>query len=76
MPKFYLRYVDDILAAFDKEEGSLNFAFFFLNKNLSKFVIEKDVHHSIAFLEVFVSGMDNQNLLLQTYHKLTCTRLL
>ena len=29
MPKFYLRYVDDILAAFDKEEDSLNFIFFF-----------------------------------------------
>ena len=24
-PKFYLRYVDDILAAFDKEQESLNF---------------------------------------------------
>ena len=24
-PKFYLRYVDDILAAFDKEQDSLNF---------------------------------------------------
>ena len=23
-PKFYLRYVDDILAAFDKEQDSLN----------------------------------------------------
>ena len=30
-PKFYLRYVDDILAAFDKEEDSLNFLNF-LNK--------------------------------------------
>ena len=24
-PKFYLRYVDDILAAFDKEQDSLKF---------------------------------------------------
>ena len=24
-PKFYVRYVDDILAAFDKEQDSLNF---------------------------------------------------
>ena len=24
-PQFYLRYVDDILAAFDKEQDSLNF---------------------------------------------------
>ena len=24
-PEFYLRYVDDVLAAFDKEQDSLNF---------------------------------------------------
>ena len=24
-PKFYLRYIDDILAAFDNEQDSLNF---------------------------------------------------
>ena len=30
-PKFYLRYIDDILTAFDKEQDSLNF-FDFLNK--------------------------------------------
>ena len=28
-PKFYLRYVDVILAAFDKEQDSLNFLNFF-----------------------------------------------
>ena len=28
-PKFYLRYNDDILAAFDKEQDSLNFFNFF-----------------------------------------------
>ena len=28
-PKFYLTYVDDILAAFDNEQGPLNFLFFF-----------------------------------------------
>ena len=32
-PKFYLRYVDDILAAFDYEQDSLNFKFF-NNKHL------------------------------------------
>ena len=53
--KFYLRYVDDILAAFDKEEDSLN-----LKKNLNKrhpnikFMIEKQINHSIAFLDVFI----------------------
>ena len=30
-PKFYLRYVDDILAAFDKEQDSLNFLSFLNN---------------------------------------------
>ena len=28
-PKFYWRNVDDILAAFDKEQNSLNFSIFF-----------------------------------------------
>ena len=28
-PKFYLGYVDDILAAFDNEQVSLNFLIFF-----------------------------------------------
>ena len=32
-PKFYLRYVDDILAAFDKEQDSLNF-FIFLTRGI------------------------------------------
>ena len=57
-PKFYLRYVDDILA------DSLNF----LNHrhpNL-KFTIEKQINHSIAFLDVFISGINNQNLTPQT----------
>ena len=41
-PNFYLRYFDDILAAFDKEQDSVNFLDF-LNKrdpNI-KFTIEK-----------------------------------
>ena len=71
-PKFYLRYVDYILAAFDKEEDSLNFLTF-LNKRHPniKFTIEKQINHSIAFLNVFISGINNQNLTLQTYYKLT-----
>ena len=54
-PKFYLRYVDDILAAFDKEEDSLNFLNF-LNKRHPniKFTIEKQTNHSIAFPDVFI----------------------
>ena len=70
-PKFYLRYVDDILAAFYKEQDSLNFLNF-LNKRHPniKFTIEKQITHSIAFPDAFISGINNQNLTLQTYHKL------
>ena len=75
--KFYLRCVDDILAAFDKEQDSLNFLNF-LNKRHPniKFTREKQINHSIAFLDVFISGINNQNLTLQTYHKSTYTGLL
>ena len=41
-----------------------------------KFTTEKQVNHSIAFLDVFISGIDNQNLTLQEYHKLPYTGLL
>ena len=63
-----------ILAAFDKEQDSLNF----LNKRHSniKFMIEKQIKHYIAFLGVLISGINNQNLTLQTYHKSTYTGLL
>ena len=76
-PKFYLRYVDDILAAFNKEQDSLN-VFNFLNKRHPniKFTIQKQIKHSIAFLDVFISGINNQNLTLQTYHKSNYTGLL
>ena len=76
-PNFYLRYVDDILAAFDNEQDSLNFLDF-LNKrhpNIT-FMIEKQINHFIAFLDVFISGINNHLLTLQTYHKLTYTDLL
>ena len=50
-PKFYLRYVDDILAAFDNEQDSLNFLNFLNNKHPNiKFTIEKQISHSIIFL--------------------------
>ena len=50
-PKFYLRYVDDILAAFEKEHHySLNFLNFLNNKHPNiKFTIEKQINHSICF---------------------------
>ena len=38
--------------------------------------MEKQINRSITFLDVFISGINNQNLTLQTYHKLTYTGLL
>ena len=65
--QLYLRYVDDILAAFKKEQDSLNFLNFLNNKHPNiKFTIEKHVNHSTAFLDIFISGIDNQNPTLQT----------
>ena len=41
-PKLHVRYVDDILAAFEKEQDSLNFFNFLNNKHPNiKFTIEK-----------------------------------
>ena len=54
-PKFYLRYVHNILAAFEKEQDSLNFLNFLNNKHPHiKFTLEKQVNHSITFLEVYI----------------------
>ena len=54
-PKFYLRYVDEILAAFDNEQDSLNCLDFLSKRNPNmKFTIEKQINHSIAFLHVFI----------------------
>ena len=39
-------------------------------------MIEKQANHSIAFLDVFIPGINNQNLTLQTYRKLTYVRVL
>ena len=78
-PKFYQRYADDVLAAFDNEQDSLNFLDFLKNRHPNiKFTIEKQINHSIAFLDVFISGIgiNYQNLTLQTYQKLTYTVLL
>ena len=64
-PKFYLRYVDHILVAFEKKQDSLNFLSFLNNKHSNiKFTIEQQVNHSIAFIDVFISGISNQNLTL------------
>ena len=54
-PKFYLRFVDDILAAFGNEQDSLDFLNFLNNRHPNiKFTIEKQNNHSIAFLDVFI----------------------
>ena len=51
-PNFYLRYVDDIPAAFDKKQDSLNFLNFLNKRHPSiKFTIEKQINHSTAFLD-------------------------
>ena len=64
-PKFYLRYVDDILAAFEKEQDSLNFFNFLNDKHPNiKFTIEKQVNHSITFFDVFISDINNQNIVM------------
>ena len=76
-PKFYLRYVDDILAPFDNEQDSLIFLDFISNRHPNtKLIIEKQINHSIASVDVFISGINNQNLTLQPYRKSTYTGLL
>ena len=43
-PKFYLRYVDDILADFDNEQDSLDFLNFLNNRHPNiKFTVEKQI---------------------------------
>ena len=60
-PKFYLRYVDGILAGVDNEQNSLKFLNILNNRHPNiKFAIEKQINHSIAFLDVFISGINNQ----------------
>ena len=66
--KFYLRYVDEILAPFDKEHDSLNFLNFLIERH-PNIKFRKQINYSIAFLDVFISGIINQNLILETCHK-------
>ena len=72
-PKFYLRYVDDIVAAFDNEQDSLNFLSFLNNRHPNITFTTKNKWLSITFLDAFISGINNQNIILQTYHKSTYT---
>ena len=76
-PKLYLIHADDILAAFDNEQDSIIFLNFLNIRHPNiKFTIEKQINHSIAFLDVLISGINNENLTLQTYHKSISTGLL
>ena len=60
-PKFYVRYVDDILADFDNEQNSLNFLNFLNNKYPNiKFSIEKQINHSIVLLDILLSGISTK----------------
>ena len=43
---------------------------------LTLFTIEKQINNSIAFLDVFISGINNQNFTPQTYLKSTYTGVL
>ena len=75
--KFYSRYVDDILPAFDNEQDSLNFSILLNNRHPNiKFTIEKQINHSITVLDVFISGINYQNLTLQARQKSTYSELL
>ena len=57
---FILRFVDNILAAFGKEQDPLNFQKFLnhMHPNIT-FTIENQMNHSIAFLDVFISHFNN-----------------
>ena len=75
--KFHLKFGYDIPAAFDNEQDLLSFLNIINNRHPNiKFQPEKQMTYSIASLDVFISGINNQNRTLQTYHKSTCAGLL
>ena len=54
----------------------INFLNFLNNRHpYIKFTLEKQINHCIAFLDVFISGINIENLTFQTYHKSTYTGL-
>ena len=69
MPRTYVNYI------VIKKSINLVINNLLLHPNI-KFTIEKQINHSIAFLDVFISGINNQNLTLETYHKSTYTGIL
>ena len=54
-PKFYLRYVDDILVVFDNEQDSLNFLVFFNKRCLNIKLLTKN-KLNIPFLFLMYSS--------------------
>ena len=58
--KFYLRYVADILAGFNKKQDSL-IVLSFLNKVPPNTKFTTEIDHFIASLNVLISDIDNQN---------------
>ena len=59
-PKFYLRYVDDILATFDNEQDSLDFLNFLNNMHSNiKFTIEKQIKQIKQINKLTESSVEN-----------------
>ena len=76
-PNFFLRYVDDILAAFNMNKVHQIFYIFLKRHPNIKFMTEKQLTIPLLFLMyIFYSGINNQNLTVLTYHKSTYTGLL
>ena len=76
-PKFYRRYVDDILTIFDNKQDSDNFLNYLntCHPNI-KFTTESQINNSIPFLDVLVSDIGTNHLNLRTYYKPTYSGLL
>ena len=74
---FYLRHLDDFLAASDNKQNSLNFLDLLKKRHPNiKFTIENQTINFIAFLDIFISVINNPNLTIQTYHESIYTGLL
>ena len=55
----------------------INFLNFWNNKHPNiKSPVEEKINHSIAFIDIFISAINNQNLTLQTYQESTYTGLI
>lgn len=60
-PKFFIRYVDDCLAAFDNDEEATDFLTFLNSHHESlQFTIERAVNKQINFLDMTIYNEDNK----------------